>query len=641
MRIFLLALFLVFSLPALAAEAPRHSKARLVSPVAAAGKGAFVPVAVEVTLEEGWKTYWRTPGDAGLGPAFDWAGSKNFKGARVSYPAPKRITAYGLDNYGYEDRVVFPLEVEAERPGAALDLKLKLDLLACAEICLPETHRLSLKIPAGAARPSGFAAEHAKALKAVPVARDDFFRQAYLSFDRSNVNYLVVEAEAGAPSLGADLFVEHGSGLPFGKPEVWREEGRLVIAAPVRAGDSLERLGGRLAASPLTLTYVAGGTAVEGRLTLSPRPPEGVAPVETSRPAAQAIRALSGLKIALFAFIGGLILNLMPCVLPVLSMKILSVVSHGGKDGRAVIFRNFTASAAGIMAAFWALAAFVSALKAAGGAIGWGIQFQNPLFIVFLMVVVLIFAANMWGLFEIPLPRFIARNIPARQEHEPTLAGHFLSGIFATLLATPCTAPFLGTAAGFALARGTGEIFAVFTMIGLGLAAPYLVLAVSPGLFRLMPRPGAWMVGLKKGLAALLVVTALWLGGVLHAITSEPALDEGWQPFDAALVTPAVEEGRVVFVDVTADWCLTCKANKRLVLERPEIVSALSGPEVVRMQADWTRRDVDIAAYIQSYGRYGIPFNIVYGPGAPEGVLLPELLTVQAVQDALAEAAGE
>jgi suppressor for copper-sensitivity B len=163
----------------------------------------------------------------------------------------------------------------------------------------------------------------------------------------------------------------------------------------------------------------------------------------------------------------------------------------------------------------------------------------------------------MWGLFDIALPRFIARNIPARHEHEPTLAGHFLTGIFATLLATPCSAPFLGTAVGFALAREPGWIFAVFTMIGLGLAAPYVALALSPRAFGFLPRPGRWMVALKKILALLLVVTAAWLASVLVTITTTPALDAGWTPFDEALITPAIDEGKVVVVDVTADWCLT------------------------------------------------------------------------------------
>ena len=248
----------------------------------------------------------------------------------------------------------------------------------------------------------------------------------------------------------------------------------------------------------------------------------------------------------------------------------------------------------------------------------------------------------MWGAFEVPLPRFIARHASRNKtEDEPTLLGHFLTGAFATLLATPCTAPFLGTAVGFALARGALEIFSIFTFLGIGLALPYILLAVSPSVFKYMPKPGKWMVSLRKILALALLLTALWLGSVLASISTTPALDSGWTKFDKALIAPAVAEGHTVMVDVTADWCLTCKANKRFVLESTEIVEALSGDNIIRLQADWTQRDQDIAAYLQSFGKYGIPFNIVYGPAAPEGIVLPELLSREAVLNALTEAAGE
>jgi suppressor for copper-sensitivity B len=342
----------------------------------------------------------------------------------------------------------------------------------------------------------------------------------------------------------------------------------------------------------------------------------------------------------LLALLGGLILNLMPCVLPVLSLKILSVVSHGGKDSRATIFRNFMASAAGIVFSFWVIAGALVTLKAAGGTIGWGIQYQHPGFLVFLTVVVLLFAANMWGLFEIPLPRFIARHATPKSADEPTLAGHFLTGAFATLLATPCTAPFLGTAVGFALARGAFEIFTIFTFLGLGLALPYILLAISPRVFKYMPKPGAWMVRLRKVLALALVATALWLASILLTITATPALGKGWEKFDQPRIAAELAQGRTVFVDVTADWCLTCQVNKKLVLDREPVSARLTGPGVARMRGDWTLPNDDISAYLAGFGRYGIPFNAVYGPGAPQGIALPEILTTDSVLGALDRAAG-
>lgn len=645
-------LFLVlFSFLALgvapAAADERHAEVQLLSAVTAVGAGETLPLGLRVKLDKGWHTYWRTPGEAGLAPALDWSGSTNLKSAALLYPAPRRFTTLGLDNFGYEKEVVFPIDAVPSRAGETVDFNLKLDLLVCSDICLPETHQLSLALPAGPARSTAFAPLRARALKAVPRQDDGAVARAWLDYDSANVAYLAAELPMGrAPGKDADLFVEHGSGLSFGAPRVSydRAAKKALMLAPLRGEESYDKALAQMTGSPLTLTFVDGARAVESRLGLSPRPKAEKPLPAQGTPPVLVEKTFDGLRVALFAFLGGLILNLMPCVLPVLSLKILSVLSHGGKEksvaARVAVFRAFSASALGILCSFWLMAGALIALKLMGETVGWGIQFQNPVFISFLIFVVLFFAANMWGVFEIPLPRFIARRA-ARHDHEPTLTGHFLTGAFATLLATPCTAPFLGTAVGFALARGPSDILAVFTMVGLGLAAPYIFLAVSPGLFRLMPKPGVWMVKLKKVLALALVLTAVWLGSVLSAILTTSALDEGWEKFDAALIAPAVERGQIVVVDVTADWCLTCKANKRLVLDSAEVVEALSGPEILRLQADWTQRDEAIAAYLRRFGRYGIPFNVIYGPGAPQGVLLPELLSAKVIMDGLAQAAGE
>lgn len=650
-------LFFVFASPAAAQQSvadqakayttaqPRvmHTAADLFSPVTATGNAETIPAALRIRMQDNWKIYWRTPGDAGLPPALDWTGSQNLQDARLSWPVPSRFTIYDIDNIGYKHEAVFPLDLIPAAAGEGIDLKLKLDLLVCDDICVPETHEVQFSLPAGDAAPSADAEAYARARAQLPVAAHDGarFNRIWLDYDSGNAAYAVVEMTAAdKPADNADLFIEHPAAIVFGKPAMTYDAktGRLVLRAPVHSSEPLDKIEQTLSEGELTLTYVQDHSGVEGALPLSPRP-AGM-PVASAGSAADKLAAFD-YKILFFALLGGLILNLMPCVLPVLSLKILSVVSHGGKDSRAVIFRNFMASAAGIIFSFWVIAAALVTLKSAGETIGWGIQFQHPGFLVFLTVVVLLFAANMWGLFEIPLPRFIARHATPKAADEPTLAGHFLTGAFATLLATPCTAPFLGTAIGFALARGAFEIFTIFTFLGIGLALPYILLAVTPRVFKYMPRPGAWMVRLRKVLALALVATAVWLGSILLAITATPAMAPGWEKFDQALIAPAVAEGRTVFVDVTADWCLTCKANKRFVLERQEVQAALSADNVLRLQADWTQRDETIAAYLQSYGKYGIPFNIVYGPAAPAGIVLPELLTQEAVLTALIEAAGE
>ena len=387
-------------------------------------------------------------------------------------------------------------------------------------------------------------------------------------------------------------------------------------------------------------------------------------------------------------------------MLPVLSIKLLGVIGHGGGEARTVRL-SFIASAAGIIFSFLVLAGALVLLKASGAAVGWGIQFQQPWFLIAMSLVIVLFACNLWGFFEVRLPQGLA-DLGEHGSRAQGLGGHFLSGAFATLLATPCSAPFLGTAVGFALARGAGEIFAVFTALGVGLALPYMVVAAAPGLATRLPRPGSWMVTLKIILGFALGATAVWLlsvltaqvgaagalavgallGGVcgvlylyhrrprrlgraaaaivaVLAVTAfavprgfsspPPTLPDAaqmdadknlWAPFDEAAIPGLVAAGKTVFVDVTADWCITCQINKSFVLLKGEVLRRLSGDAVVTMQADWTRPDDGIARYLARFGRYGIPFDAVYGPGVPDGAPLSELLSVDAVLDALDRAAG-
>ncbi|MDH5772905.1 MAG: thioredoxin family protein, partial [Rhodospirillaceae bacterium] len=328
------------------------------------------------------------------------------------------------------------------------------------------------------------------------------------------------------------------------------------------------------------------------------------------------------------------------------------------------------------------------------------IQFQHPWFLISMALVIVVFAANMWGFFEINLPGTIS-EIGAAQTHQHGLGGHFLTGAFATLLATPCSAPFLGTAVGFALARGPLDIFMVFSALGVGLAAPYLLIAIWPGLATKMPRPGRWMVILRRVMGFALAATAVWLlsiiaiqvnvmaawllGGILALVvgvfwlhhrmgrrfgrlewlavgalailallvpdgTRQNGYGNGdskydvselegiWQPFDQRAIPALVRSGKTVFVDVTAEWCLTCQINKAVSLSGGDALARLKQKDVIAMQADWTRPSDEISNYLSSFGRYGIPFNAVYGPETPNGFALPELLSQQIVIDALDKA---
>lgn len=421
---------------------------------------------------------------------------------------------------------------------------------------------------------------------------------------------------------------------------------------------------------------------------------------------------LSLLAALIPALLGGLILNGMPCVLPIVSLKLFGFAQASGKPRREIV-GGALMTTLGILVSFWALAGATLLARSAGQAVGWGIQFQNPLFVTFLALVLTLFSLNVWGLFEIQLPHALTNRLGGggHSHTAPTpdqqagdgggYSGHFFSGVFATLMATPCSAPFLGTAVGFALSQPATTIVFVFTAVGVGLATPYLLLAAMPRATRLLPRPGEWMATLRGVMGFLIAGTTIWLlyvlaaqmdsarlafleiglltlalfiwlqsrsrktglrvfgrAGAVAAAAMVLLLANGataqsrgpgaaaggaqvldWVPWDPVQAETLAAEGRLVFVDVTADWCATCKVNERLVLETDETAELFDRYEVVAMKADWTNRNDDIARYLASFGRYGIPFYALYRPGQ-EPHVFSELLRGGRLEEAIRNSAG-
>ncbi len=577
---FLFSLFLAaFGAPSgLAASTPwqnsAEASARLVSKNQGVKDQKETFLGLEIRLAEGWHTYGRDPGDAGEPPRFDWKGSENLASVEILYPPAIGFSMMGIETMGYKDRVLLPLRAEIKNVGEPLKVRAIVNLLLCKEICVPQSFAFALDLP----------------------------------------------ADTSAPS----------------------EEASLIAESPALAS-----------------------------------------------PSAAPAKALPLWSVLFLALLGGFILNLMPCVLPVLSLKVMGLIRHGGGEARA-IRHSFSSTAAGIVFSFLLLALATIGLKAAGQSVGWGIQFQQPVFLVFMIALLTFFTANLWGFFEIGIPAFIADWINPR--HHPKLAGDFATGALATLLATPCSAPFLGTAIAFAMAAGAAEIVAVFAALGVGMSLPYLAVALWPKLARKLPKPGAWMETLSRLLGFGLAGTVLWLlnvlaaqmgtdatvlialamvamvgqlylrhKNVLHFLTkpviaaallasfglayvasapSSASVEMGaWKKFDEETLARHVGEGKTVFVDVTADWCLTCKVNKRFALTRDDVRKKLFETEgVIALQADWTNADPSILAFLKKHERYGIPFNIVFGPKAPQGIPLPEILTPSSVIEAIERA---
>jgi suppressor for copper-sensitivity B len=669
---------------------------RLISALGGTGTEKTIRLGLHFKLKKGWKIYWRNPGDAGFPPRLDWKQSENLGAVDFAWPAPSRFEVLGFQTMGYKKEVVFPISVRLKQPGRPLKLRAALDYLTCDDICIPYQTNLALDLAPGAGEPTrhfqlinkfanlvpGDGAKHGLSIERIETAGP--VRQVDKDIRKGFVRVL---ASSQVPFQKPDIFIEGPELAFFAAPEVRLSDGgkKATLKVPVTLEED-----STIEQAKLRLTLIDGNRSAERALNVGRGP--AAAPSGGQLP-------ISLPLILALAVIGGLILNLMPCVLPVISLKVLSFAAHGGAEKR-VIRKSFAASSLGIVFSFMVIAAGLAGLKAAGTAVGWGIQFQHPWFIVGLTVIVTLFAYNLWGLFELRLPSLVgdlAGGGGTKADHQ-SFGGNFATGAFATVLATPCSAPFLGTAVGFALAGRTVDIFLIFAALGLGMALPFILIALAPGLASRLPKPGNWMIRMKQVLGLALAATAVWLLSVLavqlgleaalivgalmvvigallvgrergralsrrlatvgliavilaafaapyqyapvHAQLAASKSAAHWRAFDPEAIPRLVAEGKTVFVDITAEWCITCQVNKAAVLNRGQVFELLSSDKVVAMQGDWTRPDPKITAYLKSFGRFGIPFNAVYGPGMENGLVLPELLTAGFVLDGLAKASA-
>lgn len=670
--------------PSLAASSAwvgdKQASVRLITASDSVG-GTRLQAGLEFDYPEPWHGYWRTPGDAGIPPALDWSASRNLKTQDVSWPAPARLVISDLQNSIYTGHFILPLDLKLADARAGAHIAVTIDYAACAEICVPKHASLVLDLPAGTGEPSAESGLIAAARAAVPgppeAAGIEIVDEAVQT--KGAARQLVVTLRSTAEAFREpDLFVEGaGDGLPPAPASAFGDDGRTVTLTTTLPPDFKPT-------SQTRLTLVDGPRAAE----FDGPPPLAAASQTSSAPHAGSLRTGSLAAILLVALLGGLILNLMPCVLPILSIKLFAFARHGGGEQRQAR-RSAAATALGILVSFLLLAAALIALKLSGAALGWGIQFQQPWFLIAMAVVTTLFAASFFEWLPIQLPHAIAQ-IGGGADRGP-LIGAFLSGMFATLLATPCSAPFVGTAVGFALTGGPLEILIVFACLGLGMALPFIAVAIAPRLVTWLPKPGPWMIRLRQALGLLLLGTTIWLlavlwsvagpwmsgtaaflltgllalrafaayrpGGKLPGVASAALVaatllvallpasgaggrpDEGeWQAFDPAAIDTLVSQGNTVLVDVTASWCLTCKVNELTAFEDRQVKDRLARPGTIRMRADWSRPNPAISAYLQRFGRFGIPMDVVYGPRRPQGQALPEVLTPATVIQALDDA---
>jgi thiol:disulfide interchange protein DsbD len=714
-----MAAILAASLPAAAQLASRigpvvttpHVRAELIAQAPQGiSAGAPVWVGLQITHQPEWHTYWKNAGDSGLPTELTWSLPAGVSAGEIAWPVPKKIPIGTLANYGYEGTVLLPVPLTVatgfEPPAGltgpeALDIKLKASWLVCRKECIPEDGEFLLKLPV-----QGSTALHRDLFDAALAARPEpLARSGSIAIEGQKLQVRLEGLPAAARGKTLDFFPETGevihTAAVLGKDwtqawdgDTWTASVPLAeqrSASPatmpvVVALAEADRKAGQPVAWRAEVPVSGSWPAVAARTEVSPALRAALeantAPPPPPQPAGSFVAALLG------ALLGGLLLNLMPCVFPVLAIKVLGFTRRADDDaGHRMAAVAYTG---GVMLCFLALGAAMLALRAAGAELGWGFQLQSPAVVAALAALFTLIGLNLAGLFEFGV--FAPSSVFSAQARHP-MANDFLSGVLAVVIASPCTAPFMGASMGFTIGLPAAQALLIFAALGFGLALPYLAAGVVPGVARLLPQPGPWMNILRRLLAFPIFATVAWLvwvlgqqsgidgagallgllvclaaivwaftlrgrtrivlASLLIAVTAvlagaiggnvvrnaAPATAasavERWQAWSPARVSELAAEGRPVFVDFTAAWCVTCQYNKRSTLADALLLAEFDSKKVAMLRADWTRRDPEITAALTALGRSGVPAYVLMAPGR-RPVVLTEILSKEEVRQALA-----
>ena len=640
------------------------SKLRLISPYSQ-NSSKNITIGLEYQMQPGWKTYWKSPGDGGFAQNISWENSSNISDVKILWPTPIKFEILGLTSLGYQDNVTFPLEIEIENEFQDINLDLHVNYLICKEICIPGDARIFLDIPAGEKKINDNYFDVEQALSKLP---EKDFSRTYLKninanvLEGENLSTIRLQIESEKIFFNPEIFLHTPFGLPVVQHTISYSANNKLITAEFDFNKKL------ISEDSFPLEVVLKDVNHNFEHLLS----------------AQITKDISNSTMNTFIFyilislLAGLILNVMPCVFPILSIKLMSVFTVDQGTARV----SFLTGALGIVSSFFLLGICFLVLQYFNFSIAWGMQFQKPYFLIFITLIIFLFMMNMFGQFQINLPQNFS-NIAFAGLGNKSFFKDFFNGFFATLMATPCSAPFVGTAITAAFTQNYITGMSIFLFMGIGMSSPYLLIALFPKLVNFLPRPGIWMMYVKYFLGLLLLATVVWLSNILlnffniyflvislfvllvityrrkfplfkNTITiasiififfstslqifqqhSSSGEEKGWVSFFTVDIDQLVAQDKIIFLDITADWCATCQFNKINVLNSDTIIKQFKENNITLIRADWTKPNERVNLFLEKYDRFGIPFNAFFSKKFPDGILLSELLSEKEIVNAI------
>ena len=683
-----------------------HVEAELIADVKSVSPGQAFWAGVRMKIDPKWHTYWKNPGDAGLATKIDWTLPEGLHAGPIQWPYPQRFNDSGIISQGYKDEVILLSKIDVAPSVAVnqlLQLKAQVRWLVCKEICLPGDADLELELMVAEGTSeidSRWTRKISDARSKIPLENSEWRFVANLDANNT-LEVLAIAPEPLTNGIGNVVFFpDKGIPIKLNRQQTWEDIGqkefRLTLELLPPFGDLPQYLRG-------VMVREGGWRGLNSEKALRIHIPVTSSTTIQSPQVSTRVPSAPGILLAfVFAFVGGLILNLMPCVFPVISLKVLGFVSQA-HEGSTKVWRHGLVFTLGVLISFWILAGILLLVRAGGEQVGWGFQLQSPIFVMSLAVLMFLLALNLFGVYEIGLSLTRTGSVLIGKSG---WSESFLSGVLATIIATPCTAPFMGAALGFALSQPAITSIGIFTFLGLGMAFPYLLLSRFHNLIKFIPKPGPWMESFKQLMGFLLMGSVVWLlwllqilGGpqatialiagfvvialgtwiygkwgyssrklatriaaiafavvclivgimypVNQLLTTERSTDTvastakeangiPWEGFTSEKVERLRSEGKRVFVDFTAAWCLSCLANERVAFSSKAVQDRFKELNVIPIKADWTHRNEEITRELEKFGRSGVPFYVLYdGNMASEPIILPEILTPGIVLDAL------